>query len=129
MADSDIKSNPRLLAYRGEARAILRDKVKADEALDDIAKTERILADGYETLSAPQVGALKAVLESKWKRVAKALPDLKSVEHEPGEHAERLTRDQMAHELALLHARVAGRLHGRGVEPDPSAVPGAGSTH
>lgn len=128
MADSDIKS-PRLNKWRGETRAVLREKVKAEEALDSIAEIEGMLRDKHSELGPAQVGALKAVLDSKWKRVAKALPDLKSVEHEPGEHAEQLTRDQMAHELALLHARVSERMHGRRVDADPPAVPGAGSTH
>jgi hypothetical protein len=129
MSDSDIKSSPRLAAYRGEARQILREKLKAEEALADIEKTEQLLADNYKTLSAPQVGALRAVLESKWRKVAKILPDLKAVEHEPGENAERLTRDQMQHELTVLHARVAERMHGRGTAADSVAVPGTGPTH
>lgn len=114
MADTDVKSNPRLLAYRGEARKILRDKINAEAALDEIEQIESKLHSKAGKLSAPAVGALKAVLESKWKRVAKILPDIKAVEHDPGEHAEKLARDQLNLRLAELYAAAHSRIDGPG---------------
>ncbi len=48
-----------------------------------------------------RVAALKVVLDSKWKRVAKALPDLKAVEHS-GNVDSTLTSRTM-NDLELLH--------------------------
>ena len=112
---SDVpQRSPKLAKYRGEYRKDLREKLNAEQAIEEIGALENQLSTGAGTLSAAAVGALKTVLESKWKKVAKILPDLKSVERETGETAEQLAREALNVRLAELHAAAHSRVNGSG---------------
>lgn len=113
MADSQIEKSPRLAAWRGETRKILRDKLKAEKAIDDLDLVNETVRTLWNDLSAPQVGALKLLADNAWRKLAKVLPDLKAVEHDIGENAEKLTRDAVNERLAALHAGADRRLNGR----------------
>lgn len=128
MADGAHKS-PRLAAHRGEYRKILREKINAEDALEEISHVEQQIKSKWESLAPAQVGALKVLLESKWRKVNKFLPDPKALEHDPGEYAEALARDQLNVRIAELYARVDSRAHGRGGEGIAGANAGSDSTH
>lgn len=113
MTDSPHKS-PRLAAYRGEYRKNLREKIDADGALADIEKVNKKIKAKWKSLEPAQVGALKLLSDNSWRKLGKLLPDLKAVEHDPGEHAENLARDQMNVRLAELYAAAHSRIDGRG---------------
>lgn len=126
MAEGAHKS-PRLAAHRGEYRKILRDKLDAEKALEEIQCVEDQINSEWRELAPAQVGALRVLLESKWRKVNKFLPDPKAVEHDPGEYSEQLARDQLNARLAELYATANSRLDGRGSEgvADADATPPA----
>jgi hypothetical protein len=128
MADTPQRS-PRLAAYRGEYRKNLREKIDADGALADIEKVNKKIKAKWKSLEPAQVGALKLLSDNSWRKLGKLLPDLKAVEHDPGEHAENLARDQMNVRLAEIYAAAHSRIDGRG---SGGALPldvGSKSTH
>ena len=88
---------------------VLHRTIEEVDALEDeLCRMARPLRDpnapGVEIQAAPNSGAvaaLKAVLDSKWKRINKSLPDLKAVEH-TGSVDSTITSRVMG-DLELLH--------------------------
>ena len=128
MADTPQRS-PRLAAYRGEYRKNLREKIDADGALADIEKVNKKIKAKWKTLDPAQVGALKLLSDNSWRKLGKLLPDLKAVEHDPGEYAENLARDQMNARLAEIYATAHSRIVGRGSDGAVPADDSPSTTH
>lgn len=128
MADIPQRS-PRLAGFRGEYRKNLREKIDADGALADIEKVNQKIKAKWKSLEPAQVGALKLLADNSWRKLGKLLPDLKAVEHDPGEHAEALARDAMNVRLAELYATAHSRIDGRGSAGALSSDAGSESTH
>ncbi len=65
-----------------QAKQTMRDKISFTKTLKDIDAAEIVLFDMIkepETTSA-QVGVINALLNSKWKKISKLLPDLRHSE-------------------------------------------------
>jgi hypothetical protein len=129
VTDSPVEKSTRLQAWRGETRKILRDKLKAESAIDDLDMVSATVKAKWEELSAPQVGALKLLADNAWRKLAKVLPDVKAVEHDVGENAEKLTRDVLNERLAAIQSRANRRIDGRGSEGSAGDHDGTGATH
>ena len=113
MADSPSRS-PRLAAWRGENRKILREKLNAEGAIEDIALVDKTVRDNWKTVEPAQVGALKLLADNAWRKLAKVLPDVKAVEHDVGENAEEMTRERLNERLAAIVGRANRSTDGRG---------------
>jgi len=62
----------------------MREKMSFSQTLNVIGEAEEQLlafAKGEGEPSNGRVGALKALLDSKWKRIDRVLPPLKAIEH------------------------------------------------
>lgn len=129
MSDSPVEKSPRLQAWRGETRKVLRDKLKAERAIDDLDMVNDTVRTKWGELSAPQVGALKLLADNAWRKLAKVLPDVKAVEHDVGENTEKLTRDLLNERLAALHAGARRRLDGRGSAGSAESDDGTSTAH
>jgi hypothetical protein len=123
------QQSPRLAAWRGESRKILRDKLKAESAIEDLDMVNETVKAKWSDLNPAQVGALKLLADNAWRKLAKVLPDVKAVEHDIGENAEKLTREALNERLAALHAGANRRLDGRGSEGSAGTDPGAPTAH
>ncbi len=67
-----------------QAKQDMRDKISFTKTMKSIDEAEKVLLDmvkSDEEISNGKVGALKALLDSKWKKINKRLPDLKAIEH------------------------------------------------
>ncbi len=85
MTDSKARKTPskRALAMKAEARKVMREKIDFGQALTDIGKMENTLAElikGEAEISNARIGAIRTFLDSKWKRIDRVLPPLKSLE-------------------------------------------------
>lgn len=129
MADSPIERSRRLQSWRGETRKILRDKLNAEKAIDDIALVDKTVREKWQRMSAPQVGALKLLADNSWRKLAKVLPDVKAVEVDIGEHSEESDRDVLLNRIAALHRRATERLERQRAEGAPASSDGSGATH
>lgn len=62
----------------------MREKISFAHTLNDIIDAEaklRIWSEQEEPPSNGHIGAIRTLLDSKWKKLNKLLPDLKAVEH------------------------------------------------
>jgi hypothetical protein len=87
--------------------------IKAEELLESL-EVIRAEALTKKKLNANRVGALKLAADIAYRQLAKVLPDVKAVEHDPGEHTEKLARDQINARLAELYAATHSRIDGSG---------------
>lgn len=107
----------------------LREQIDAEKCLETIGEVEKVLAEQWESIGRNQVAALKLRVDAAFKKLAKILPDVKAVEHDPGEHAEELTRERINERLAELYARTNSRANGRGGEGAAVSDSDASTTH
>lgn len=114
MADQQTEKDGHLHNWRGARRQSLREKIKAEALLDDLELIRKQCMDNAPTMTANQVGALKLAADIATKQLSKVLPDVKAVEHDPGEHTEKLARDTLNVRIAELYARANSRIDGRG---------------
>ena len=128
MADEHVKNSSRLAAWRGERRTELRNMIKAEELLEslEVIRTEAL---GKKKIAANRVGALKLAADIAYRQLAKVLPDVKAVEHDPGEHTERLARDQINARLAELYAATHSRIDGSGSTGTALVIGSEAKTH
>ena len=63
-----------------ETRGEMRKKVSFTKAMTRISLCEKELITKCDEITSPKVAALKAVMDSCWKKVDKHLPNLQSVE-------------------------------------------------
>jgi len=79
-------------ALKAEAHEVMRDKMGFASALNAISQCEKKLTEMAEADKEPsngRIGALRTVLDSKWKRIDKILPSLQSTKIEgSGENGE-----------------------------------------
>ncbi len=129
MAEKETERDGHLHNWRGARRQSLREQIKAEKLLGDLEVIRQRAMDNAKDMTANEVGALKLAADIACKQLAKVLPDVKAVEHDPGEHAEKLTRDLLNERLAALQSRANRRLDGRGSEGSAPAADTAGSTH
>jgi hypothetical protein len=107
----------------------LREAIQAEKLLSDLEVIRKRAMRTAKKMSANEVGALKLSADIACRQLAKVLPDVKAVEHDPGEHAENLTREALNERLAAIFAGVRERLDGRrSAGSDPVDV-GAAPTH
>lgn len=129
MADPQTEKDGHLHNWRGARRKTLREMIKAEQLLTDLEVIRKRAKRNAKKMSANEIGALKLAADIACRQLAKVLPDVKAVEHDPGEHAERLTREALNERLAALQSRANSRLDGRGSEGSGGVSNGAGSTH
>lgn len=73
----------RKTALKAEAQEVMREKLSYAKTLASIVSTENALQDmmtAEEEPSNARIGAARTLLDSKWKRINKILPDLKAIE-------------------------------------------------
>ena len=128
MADSQTQKDGHLHNWRGARRQSLREQIKAETLLTDLEVIRQRAMDNASEMTANEVGALKLAADIACKQLAKVLPDVKAVEHDPGEHAEKLTRDLLNERLTLLQSGADRRLDGRGSTGSAPAANGS-ATH
>jgi len=66
-----------------QAKEIMRDKISFTKTLTSIDEAEEVLLGlirQEEEPSNARIGAIKALLDSKWRKMNKQLPDLKAIE-------------------------------------------------
>ncbi len=114
MADEHVKNSSRLAAWRGVRREELRNLVKAEKLMISMERIRIKAERRSKEMTANEVGALKLSLDAARYQLGKVLPDVKAVEHDPGEHTERLARDQINARLAELYAATHSRIDGSG---------------
>jgi hypothetical protein len=103
-------------AEKNRARAVLRQIIKGEEALQavvEISDELRAIGKGEEAPHNGRVGALKAAADIKLRLLDKVLPDLKSVEHELGEGLQALTEDELRERIRILADSIDPRILGR----------------
>lgn len=127
MAEPKTERDGHLHNWRGARRQSLREQIKAEKLLEDLETIRQRAMT--EQLTAIQVGALKLAADIACKQLAKVLPDVKAVEHDPGEHTEKLTRDLLNERLAALQRRADSRIDGRGSEGSAAPDADAATTH
>jgi hypothetical protein len=129
VTDKQTEKDGHLHNWRGARRQSLREQIKATDLLTDMELIRKQCMENAPTMSANHVGALKLAADIAAKQLAKVLPDVKAVEHDPGEHTERLQRDTLNVRIAELYAAANRRLDGRGSSGTVSGDIGAESTH
>ena len=128
MADNPEQRSARLNEWRGVQRQELRNMIKAEQLLADLENI-RAQAQGPKKLSPAKVGALKLAADIACKLLTKVLPDVKAVEHDPGEHTEQLAREQLNLRIAELYALATSRLNGSGGAGTLQAPESGPTTH
>lgn len=129
MADHQTEKDGHLHNWRGARRQSLREKIKAEALLDDLELIRKQCMDKADSMTANHVGALKLAADIAAKQLAKVLPDVKAVEHDPGEHTEKLARDTLNVRIAELYAAANSRVDGRGSAGALSPDDGSATTH
>ena len=114
-------------AEKNRARAVLRQIIKGEEALQAVVEiSDELRALGQqESPSNGRVGALKAAADITLRLLDKVLPDLKSVEHELGEGLQALTEDELRERIRQLADSIDPRILGRtgGIDGgDPATI-------
>ncbi len=90
MTDNRGKNTParRVAAVKAEKYDSMRAKMSFHKAIKAISEAEQVLVDAInktETedekgLSNAKIGAIRTLIDSKWRRIDKLLPNLKAVE-------------------------------------------------
>lgn len=129
MSDKQNEKDGHLHNWRGARRQTLREQIKAESLLTDMELIRKQCMENAQNMTANHVGALKLAADIAAKQLAKVLPDVKAVEHDPGEHTERLQRDALNVRIAELYAAANSRIDGRGSAGALPADAGAEATH
>ena len=85
MADSkeDKILKKRVDSRNKQAKESMRDKISFTKTLSSINEAEEVLIGLIKQEEEPsnaRIGAIRALLDSKWKKMNKQLPDLKAIE-------------------------------------------------
>ena len=83
MARQNTRPGKRAKALIEESREAMRQRMSFGQTLSDIERAEDNLfemIDAEIDPSSARVGAIKAILDSKWKRIDRLLPPLKAIE-------------------------------------------------
>lgn len=75
-----IQNTKRAIAMRERAKDEMRHKISVTKALTRIALCEKELLSKCDEITGSTVAALRAVMDSNWKKIDKHLPNLQSVQ-------------------------------------------------
>lgn len=77
---SDTERKKRAITNKRKRQEALREELRAREYLRQIQDVADVIDENWASIEANQINALKLKADLNFKRLAKCLPDLKSVE-------------------------------------------------
>ena len=104
---------------RRDRRRVMREQIDGDAAIADLKDIETTLRAKGETITSNELGALKLRAEIQRVKLAKVLPDLKSVEHDIGDGFAELSDTDLDQRITQLLSQAGIAL----------SAPGADTTH